>query len=71
MSDFDFMQDLPPLDVTGLSPDELIAKIATLDPELKTHMIAALDAEIEQRQLAGNVADYVLAALRIVRALFT
>ena len=69
MSTFDFMNDLPPADLSGVSADEVVASIRTMDPERKVQVLAAVDAEIEQRRAVGNIADGVLIALRIARTL--
>ena len=69
MSAFDFMDDLPPADLSGVSVGEVGTAIGTIDPERKAEIIAAVDAEIEQRRSASSIVDHVLVALRIARTL--
>ena len=69
MSGFDFLKDLPPADLSGLSSDVVLTSIRTMDPMHKVQILAEVDAEIERRREVNRFADGVLVALRIARTL--
>lgn len=69
MSTFDFLKDLPPAELSGVSAITVAASIRAMDPGRKADVLAAVDAEIEQRRAVGRITDGVLIALRIARTL--